>query len=86
VDESRAARAQRRLRVLLAVGGVLVAIGLLATLLIVGEYLLGLPTPGTWAYGVAMLAPAGFALLLAGLVGVALARRRDALSSQAPPR
>ena|GEM_PF-3624866 len=86
MDESRAGRAQHRLRVLLVAGGVLVVVGLLATLLIVGEYLLGLPTPGTWAYGVAMLAPVGFALLLAGLVGVALARRRDALGSQAPPR
>lgn len=85
MEESRAGRAQHRLRVLLVAGGALVVVGLTATLLIVGEYLLGLPTPGTWAYGVAMLAPAGFALLLAGLVGVALARRRDALSGP-PPR
>lgn len=66
---------------LVVVGGVLVAVGLLATLAVVGEYLLDLPTPGTWAYGVAMLAPVGFALLLVGLLGVALARRRDVLEA-----
>jgi hypothetical protein len=85
VDGPAAGRAQRRLRVLLLVGGVLVVVGLGATLLVVGEYLLGLPTPGTWAYGVAMLAPLGFALLLAGLLGVAVARRRDAVRAEIPP-
>jgi hypothetical protein len=78
-----AARAQRRLRVLVVVGGALVVVGLLATLVLVGEFLLDLPTPGTWAYGIAMLAPVGFALLLVGLLGVALARRRDALDAPA---
>lgn len=80
----RAGRAQRRLRALLWVGGALVVVGLLATLVIVGEFLLDVPTPGTWAYGVAMLAPLGFALLLVGLLGVALARRRDALGAALP--
>jgi hypothetical protein len=82
---ARAARAQRRLRALLWVAGAMVAVGLLATVVIVGEFLLGLPTPGTWAYGVAMLAPLGFALLLLGLLGVALARRRDALAAPSTP-
>jgi hypothetical protein len=81
----RAERAQRRLRALLWVAGAMVAVGLLATMVIIGEFLLGLPTPGTWAYGVAMLAPLGFALLLLGLLGVALARRRDALSAPVAP-
>jgi uncharacterized RDD family membrane protein YckC len=80
-----AERAQRRLRVLLGVAGALVAVGLAATVVIVGEFLLGIPTPGTWAYGVAMLAPLGFALLLLALLGVALARRRDALAASRPP-
>jgi hypothetical protein len=71
-------RAQRLLERLLLVGGVLVAVGLVATAVIVALYLAGAPTPGTWAYGVAMLAPLGFGLLLVGLVGVALARRRTA--------
>jgi hypothetical protein len=74
------------LRVLLVVGGVLVAIGLLATVVVVGEFLVGLPTPGTWAYLVAMLAPVGFALLLVGLLGVAVARRRAALPEQSDDR
>jgi hypothetical protein len=81
----RAERAQRRLRTLLWVAGAMVAVGLLATVVIVGEFLLGLPTPGTWAYGVAMLAPLGFALLLLGLLAVALARRRDALGAPVAP-
>jgi hypothetical protein len=85
-DAGRASgRAQRRLRVLLAVGGVLVVVGLAATLVLVGEFLLDLPTPGTWAYGVAMLAPLGFALLLVGLLGVAVARRRDAVRGGGSP-
>ncbi len=80
------ARAQRRLRVLLVLGGALVAVGLLATVVVVGEFLVGLPTPGTWAYLLDMLAPVGFALLLAGLLGVAVARRRAAQPGAAADR
>lgn len=71
--------AQRMLSRLVAVGGTMVAVGLVTTTVIIGLYLAGATLPGTWAYGLAMLAPLGFGLMLVGLLGVALARRRSAV-------
>ena len=75
---------QRRLDSALRLGGVLVVIGLVAAAIIIALYYLGAPMPGTWAYFVVLLAPVGFALVLAALVGVAVRRRRDAMTG--PPR
>ena len=57
----------------------MVAVGLVTATVIIGLYLAGADLPGTWAYGLAMLAPLGFGLMLTGLLGVALARRRSAV-------
>ena len=76
---------QRRLDSALRVGGVLVVIGLVAAALIIALYFLGAPMPGTWAYFVVLLAPAGFALVLAALIGVAVQRRRDAMTGSPRP-
>ena len=67
------------------VGGMLVVIGLVAAVVIIALYYLGAPMPGTWAYFVVLLAPAGFALILAALVGVALRRRREAMTGSGGP-
>ena len=76
---------QRRLNAALRVGGVLVVIGLVAAAVIIALYYLEAPMPGTWAYFVVLLAPAGFALVLTALVGVALRRRRDAMTGPSGP-
>ena len=76
---------QRRLDSALRLGGVLVVIGLVAAAVIIALYYLGAPMPGTWAYFVVLLAPAGFAVVLAALVGVALRRRRDAMTGSPRP-
>lgn len=73
---------QRWLDRALRVGGVLVVVGLVMTGVIVALYFLGQATPGTWAYGVAMLAPVGFGLILAAVVGVAIRRRRASLAGR----
>lgn len=83
--EPAPAHEQRWLSAATRVGGVLVAVGLVTTLVIVGLYLTGSPTPGTWAYVVAMLAPLGFGLILVTVVVVALRRRRDGLDEAAGP-
>jgi len=76
---------QRRLDSALRVGGVLVVVGLVAAGVIIALYYLGAPMPGTWAYFVVLLAPAGFALVLAALIGVAVRRRRDAMTGPGAP-
>lgn len=76
---------QRRLDSALRVGGVLVVVGLVAAGVIIALYYLGAPMPGTWAYFVVLLAPAGFALVLAALIGVAVRRRRDAMTDPGAP-
>ena len=73
------AREQRRLDAALRVGGVLVAVGLVTVVVILTLDYLGAPMPGTWAYGVVLLAPLGFAVILVALAGVAVRRRRDAV-------
>lgn len=73
---------QRWLELVGKVGGALVAVGLVATVVIIGLYLAGRPTPGTWAYGVAMLAPLGFGMILLAVAAVALRRRQG---SHGPP-
>lgn len=70
---------QHRLDVAVRVGGVLVGVGLVAATVIIGLYLANQPMPGTWAYGIAMLAPLGFAVILVSLLGAALQRRRGSL-------
>jgi hypothetical protein len=74
------AREQRGLDLVVKAGGLLVAIGLLTTVVLLVEYFVGADLPGTWAYVVAMLAPLGFGLILLGLVGVALRRRQATLA------
>jgi hypothetical protein len=74
---------QRWLERALRVGGVLVVVGLVMTVVIVSLYFAGEATPDTWAYGVAMLAPVGFGLILVSLVGVAVRRRRASMPSRA---
>jgi uncharacterized RDD family membrane protein YckC len=68
--------AQRSLELAMRVGVALGVVGLVTTAVIVALYIVGAQTPGTWAYGLAMLAPLGFALILLAIVGVALRRRR----------
>ena len=80
-DAPDPAPGQRALELTLRVGGLLVVVGLATTVVIVARYLVGAPTPGTWAYGVAMLAPLGFGLILLALVGVAVLRRRAGLGT-----
>lgn len=77
--------AQRVLSRLVAVGGTMVAVGLVTAAVIIGLYLAGADLPGLWAYGLAMLAPLGFGLMLVGLLGVALARRRSAVRADRAP-
>jgi hypothetical protein len=76
---------QHRLDTALRVGGALVVIGLVAAAVIIALYYLGAPMPGTWAYFVVLLAPAGFALVLTALVAVAVRRRRDAMTGSPHP-
>lgn len=78
---ARSAPGQRVLELTLRAGGVLVVIGLATTVVIVALYLVDATTPGTWAYGLAMLAPLGFGLILLALLGVALVRRRAGLAT-----
>jgi len=81
----RSSREQRVLETALKVGGVLVVIGLLTTVVLLVEYFVGAELPGTWAYVVAMLAPLGFGLILIGLVAVAVRRRRATLAGESGP-
>lgn len=69
----------------LRVGGVLLVVGLLTTAVIIGLYLAGAPTPGTWAYLLAMTAPLGLFIVLVSLLGVAMRRRRASLDGQQDP-
>ncbi len=73
--------AETRLLRLTRVGGVLVVLGLLATLVLVGFGWrtddLGPESLGAWSMLLAGLAPAGFVLVLVGLLGSARARRRS---------
>jgi hypothetical protein len=84
VPPSRPAREQRALDIAMRVGGALGVVGLVATAVIVGLYLVGETTPGTWAYVVAMLAPLGFGLILVVLVAVAVRRRRSSMQGHEP--
>jgi len=84
VPPSRPAREQRVLDLAMRVGVALGAVGLVATAVVVGLYLIGVATPGTWAYLVAMLAPLGFGLVLVVLVVVALRRRRSGMQGYEP--
>lgn len=69
---------QRRLWRLTVAGGVLTAIGLVATVATVVPYLVGREPLPTAAYLTAMLMPVGFGFLLVGLYGAARARSRRA--------
>lgn len=60
---------------LVAAGAALFALGTLAAVATVVPLFLGLPRLPTAAYLLAMLAPVGFALALAGLVRAARSRR-----------
>lgn len=80
VEPRPRSRTQRLLERVAVVGGVLVVIGLVAAAVIVGLYLAGRATPGTWAYAVVMLAPLGFGLILVALLAVSIGRRRDGRS------
>lgn len=77
---SRPATEQRSLDLAMRVGVALGVVGLVTTAVIVVLYFAGAELPGTWAYGVAMLAPLGFGLILVTLVAVALRRRRAGLA------
>lgn len=68
------------------IGGALVLVGLLTTAVIVVLHLTGRQTPGTWAYLVAMLAPAGFAAILLAMLAVAVRRRRATLADGSSDR
>lgn len=72
---------QRALDVALRVGVVLGVVGLVTTAVIVTMYFAGAELPGTWAYGLAMLAPLGFAVILGTLVSVAIRRRRASIDA-----
>ena len=73
---------QRALDVAMRVGVALGAIGLVTTAVIVTLYFAGAELPGTWAYGLAMLAPLGFGIILVTLVSVAVRRRRAGLDDR----
>lgn len=74
--------AQRSLELAMRVGVALGAVGLVTTAAIIVLYYVGAETPDTWAYGLAMLAPLGFALILVAIVGVALRRRRATIGDR----
>lgn len=74
---------QRSLDLAMRVGVALGVVGLVTTAVIVVLYFAGADLPGTWAYGVAMLAPLGFGIILVTLVAVALRRRRAGLADGA---
>lgn len=84
IPSSRPAREQRALDLAMRVGVVLGAVGLVATAIIVVLYVVGAPTPGTWAYVVAMLAPLGFGVILVTLATVAVRRRRSSIDGRPP--
>ncbi|MDX3076016.1 hypothetical protein ACFWVC_09685 [Streptomyces sp. NPDC058691] len=67
--------------VLVRVGGVVFAVGALATLATVAPLLLGSDPLPTAAYLVSMLMGVGFALALAGLLRSARAQSRQATTS-----
>lgn len=79
----RPAAEQRPLDVAMRVGVAMGVVGLATTAVIVVLYFVGAELPGTWAYGLAMLAPLGFALILATLVAVAVRRRRASIDDSA---
>lgn len=80
----RPAAEQRWIDLAMRGGVALGVIGLSTAAVIIVLYFAGAELPGTWAYGVAMLAPLGFGLILVALVAVAVRRRRASLDDSGP--